>query len=477
MSHRTKKSISLTRRQFLAATSSSMAVFTMPAFLHGLLRHEAAQATGSPDWMPNCRAFHVHAAGGWAGWNTFVGKTASGSPLSSSTLKFHGVPSDGTSRIVTGMGAELYDGTISGFTAGFMAATSPEARLITRFTIAACNTQDDTSDITSGIIDAMTSTKATGLVSASAGLVNSPNGNGLLSLVKNPASQFIFTRTVGNVINAAAFSAILGNSNPTLLTAIANGMKRVSAAQAEARLGGTATEQRFATMQGQNYDQLTTKITPPAGSTPFDMNPTRDADMRAIFNLTEQTETNVQNSTNTTLLQATLVHNTLNGNLGMSAIRLNGYDYHGNLDSDTFNKNVELGTLVGRMCESAYRKRKQIAIYLSSDGGLSNNPDYDWTRARGSQVLHTGDRASQSSAALITVGAPEPSRNFLGYVQANNGQVEDSTPVGSDRMVTATMLANWLKLNGEEARLDKVLADAGFSPLEVAAVKGNIVFG
>lgn len=467
----------ITRREFLIGASEGMALFAVPSFLQGLLS-QSAQAAGAPSWTSRCALLHVHASGGWGFQGTFVAKTAAGGPIASSILNSHGLDSTALARLFTGCGAEMY--LDSGFTQGFRSAVtaSSEAR-VKIATILNTSGDDNTTGAKYGLIPAATLAGVEALVSNSAGLENSVSGNNTFSTVSNPGAQRLYARTVGDIINSAAFSRVLGSANPRLLTAISDGVRRVSQAQFDTRLGNDPGEQLFRSVQGENFERLSSKITPPAGATPEEMNPANPVSPTlSLFGLTAKDAPTIQTSTNATELQAALIYNALLGNFGPVALRLGGYDYHGRADTDTFQRDRELGQLVGRAAELAVRMNKTLLVFVTTDGGVSANPDFPFSAAPGTSDDNRwqGDRRAYCGAALIVVNGPSLKRNFLGHVRGTNGQVEESTPVGLDFMATAAVIANWLFLNDRMAELDRVLTAAGLSVSQIEAVRTQILF-
>lgn len=194
---------------------------------------------------------------------------------------------------------------------------------------------------------------------------------------------------------------------------------------------------------------------------PATISPTGDTPLKTIFD-------KVTNQTNRdrTIAITKLV---LEGYIGVGTIVLGGYDYHNGTRALGETRDFELGQIIGAIMESAALKRKDVVIYVLTDGGVSagNGVVDNSVNGRG-KFVWTGDSGQRSSTFMMVykdTGRPSlrSSNRQIGHFKPN-GAVEGSAMLTSNSVVNTSkaFVANYLALHGEEGKLAEVVGDDPF---------------
>jgi hypothetical protein len=158
----------------------------------------------------------------------------------------------------------------------------------------------------------------------------------------------------------------------------------------------------------------------------------------------------------------------LDGYIGAGTIVLGGYDYHDGTRASGDARDFELGQLIGAIMELAAVKRKDVVVYVLTDGGVAAQETVDNSTGGGGKFIWTGDSGQRSSTFMMVYkkdGKPftRKSNRQLGYFKAN-GAVEGAALLTSNSVVNTSkaMIANYLALHGNEGTLESILGDNPF---------------
>ena len=154
---------------------------------------------------------------------------------------------------------------------------------------------------------------------------------------------------------------------------------------------------------------------------------------------------------------ASIVYNALNGNASTAGINLGGYDYHGNARNNTNTADQRAGEMVGQILETASILGKTVMIYVVSDGSVS--------AASGSAfgVQYSNDSGSRGMSYMLVYNPTarpqvknDAYKHQIGFF--TNGQgASDQTPVATATKAAAAVVANYLQIAGQSAKLDGII--------------------
>lgn len=165
---------------------------------------------------------------------------------------------------------------------------------------------------------------------------------------------------------------------------------------------------------------------------------------------------------------ATMAKLLLDGYVGAATISKGGNDYHDKTRSTGENRDFEAGEIIGQVMALAARKRKNIIIYVLTDGGVAASDQIDNSAAGRGKYVWTGDSGQRSSAFLLVYrdqGRPtlRTGNRQIGYFR-ENGSVETAASLTSNSPtnLAKAIVANFLALHGEESNLASVVGDNPF---------------
>ncbi|RME14356.1 MAG: hypothetical protein D6797_09050 [Bdellovibrio sp.] len=137
---------------------------------------------------------------------------------------------------------------------------------------------------------------------------------------------------------------------------------------------------------------------------------------------------------------ATVVYNVLKKNAGVGNLTMGGYDYHGNNRNTTDGRDIEAGTVLGQVLESAAVLGQPIVVSLTTDGSVSSRDGTNFSS-------DSGNRGMALMFFYSPTGRPEQINSQVGAF--TKGQVVDTTFVMSrPESGTASMFAHYLAFNG-----------------------------
>lgn len=178
------------------------------------------------------------------------------------------------------------------------------------------------------------------------------------------------------------------------------------------------------------------------------VDPRSNAAVSAVWGVNMQTAVN-----NESLVFATMVFNTLNGQAGSCSLNKGGYDYHGNARTVTNQRDLDAGRIIGNILQTAEVMQRPLFLYVTSDGAVSSTNSVD-----DRQSQFNSDRGSGGTAYLIMynpTARPVTTDFQIGHFdRLRNGVIEstqaadDTTIVGgSPELATQAAFANYCRLN------------------------------
>jgi hypothetical protein len=172
--------------------------------------------------------------------------------------------------------------------------------------------------------------------------------------------------------------------------------------------------------------------------------------------------------------EASMAKLVLDGYIGTGTIEMGGYDYHSSTRSESDSRDRRVGELIGRIMSLAARKQKDVAIYVFTDGGISSNMQNTDPNANGKYNFTNDDGLRTSTFMMVykhsgrptlmhTGGSFNVHKRQVGWF-TNNSVVDASAGVMSNNVtnLAKTVVANYLALHGDIARLEEVLGDNPF---------------
>lgn len=166
---------------------------------------------------------------------------------------------------------------------------------------------------------------------------------------------------------------------------------------------------------------------------------------------------------------ATMAKLILDGYIGVGTVEKGGYDYHDNTRASGETRDFEIGDLIGKVMELAALKQKDILIYVFTDGGVAAaGMTDDSVNGRG-KIPWTGDSSQRSSSFMLLyrnagkATLRTADKRQIGAFK-DNGAVDTTTTLVSNSVtnLSKAVVANYLSLSGQEAKLADVVGDNPF---------------
>lgn len=191
---------------------------------------------------------------------------------------------------------------------------------------------------------------------------------------------------------------------------------------------------------------------------PDQVDPSKDAMVTGLFNLTDATQGQV----------GSIAKLLLDGYAGAGTVSLGGFDYHTGNRATGEQKNLEVGMHIGRAINLAAAKQEDLMIYVFTDGGVVANatPDSS-TGGRGKNAWAGDDEERSGSFALVYrhAGKMEIRNNQrqIGSFKDNGAVDREVTKISSSvETLSKAVVANYLALHGKESELGTVVGDDPF---------------
>lgn len=350
-------------------------------------------------------------------------------------------------------------------------ATNPEVLKKTNFIGVCVRSQDDSSGNKFDITAIVAKAGLKGKVLPNLGTRNTDTGvNNSFAYVK-PSSPLV----VGRYEDLAnSLDVNIGLSNGTLLSnaqkmKLFESVSNLSKEQSRNISNVTGGDVLGNLIQCANQDN--TKIIKDSAS--LNTDPLSNNAFQTIWGINNNTSKSSQE-----FVFATMVFNALNGNASTVNLEIGGFDYHNNTRTTGDGKDLEAGTLIGRVLMSMAALNKKGFIVVTSDGSVTS-PDSDDPGA-----VWSSDRGTGGAAYLIgfdPAGAhPTPSRpgsntpyTQLGHFTSGDGQAADDNFLigGNVELAAGAMFVNYLLFNGiKKSDIDLYLPRV-FSPDQIDLIQ------
>jgi hypothetical protein len=454
----------VSRRDFLSAGLLPFAAnIFMPNWLSVLASttanaaDSASCAVGSATLIPFAT---VNLSGGAAMAANFVPMNANGDPISSYSklgLGDNQVPIEKEFGNVPFAG--MNNGAlISKFLQGLRTGATADTLSKTAFIGIPCESQNDTAGNRFDISGAVTNAGVVGSQLPNLGRVVSATGLHQAAAIVPPPSPLIvgsYTSLLSSIGYTATLGSALNQGQKEALTKLVSNLS-TSQSRKLASINNGSGVMNVLECAGINNVDIVHK-----GAAIVD--PRQSDKMKTLWNINTNTSTNSRD-----LIFSAMIYNSLLGQAGVSNFELGGYDYHDNTRTTGDAKDLDAGTVVGKLLESANALGKPLFIYVVSDGSVFS-ADSPTTR----NTPWMGDRSSNGVAYLLYFnpnGRPATSGFQVGAF--TNNQASDPTFVtGSNpEAAGAAAFANWCKANNRMDIFDRVAGTRFFNSTQLAQV-------
>ena len=191
------------------------------------------------------------------------------------------------------------------------------------------------------------------------------------------------------------------------------------------------------------------------------VDPAQDALVKQVF--PQMATNNEQKKT------ATMAKLVLDGFVGVGTIEIGGFDYHDGTRATGETNDFEAGTMIGKVLELAALKKKDILIYVYTDGGVSAGGSIDNTADGRGKLTWSGDSSLRSSSFMLlyqNAGKPTLRNANMRQIGSFNdkGAVNTTASLTSNSVtnLSKALVANYLSLTGKESTLESVVGDNPF---------------
>lgn len=166
---------------------------------------------------------------------------------------------------------------------------------------------------------------------------------------------------------------------------------------------------------------------------------------------------------------ATMAKLILDGFVGVGTVEKGGFDYHDSTRSSGETRDSEIGDMIGKVLELAALKKKDILIYVYTDGGVYSSGAIDNSAAGRGKIVWTGDSSQRSSSFMLLyrnagkATLRTANKRQIGSFK-DNGSVDTTATLISNSVtnLSKALVANYLSLNGKESTLADVVGDNPF---------------
>jgi hypothetical protein len=456
-----------TRREFMAQGFLGMTAFALAPSLLSMLSNSAyAQTTGcaAPTRVGMMPVIIIDLAGGGniAGSNVMVG--GAGGQLdflpSYATL---GLPPDFHPSLARQTNNEM--GLVfhadSGVLRGIQSIASTTTRANAEGTIFCSTSSDDTANNQSNPMYWLAKAGAVGDLRPIAGTNATTSGGNSRNPLESidPSITPVKISSSQDAINLVS----LGNrfaefSNNATSSAIIDTAAKLSSKKIET-IGRRSLPQKIKELLNCSYNQTNDQL---QKYTPDGVDPDKDTQATTVFN--RITNQGIRNKSKA------IVNLVLDGYVGAGTIVLGGYDYHNNSRARGEAADFDLGQVMGAIMELASLKKKDVAIYVLTDGGVVSGGGMIVDNSAGGRGKYgwSSDSGQRSSTFMMVYkrdGKPSlrTDNRQIGHFKTN-GAVEGSALLTSNSVVNTSkaMVANYLALHGMESKLEQIIGDDPF---------------
>jgi hypothetical protein len=288
------------------------------------------------------------------------------------------------------------------------------------------------------------------LVDIGLGMANSNSGGKSEPTYVDASLKPVFIsrdRGLDDLSGAIKFGEAFDSLDRRVVQAVGQGAMGLSNSQIDKYMDMDGGDE-FAALSRCAYEKATTFT---QGTDAVD--PRRDATMQNIYGINQNTAPSMES-----VIEATIVMNSLKGLSGPGCIVIPDCDYHTGTQDAGDGRDLAAGLALGRAIQSAHDLGRPLFFQLLTDGAVGAQPN---TRIWSDE---SGDKSSTVIGFYNPNGPQTMVREQVGAF--TDGQSADRTTfIGSDASkVGYAVLANYLAVSGQFARLHDILAEVTGTP-------------
>lgn len=440
----------VTRRDFLAAGLLQFSGFmTLPPLAAMLASQANAQTPADcprPDPLAaGMSAFvTINCSGGAGLASNIIPLNAGGQMLASYDRLGLGAP--GALTVVREFNNVAFPGGgVSGILTGITNTTTVETRANTSFVWMPNSSSDDTNSNTLMASGMVQKAGLLGSILPSLGRRATQTGVSQNFSTIKPSNP-LTVNSLTDITNALGAAGALARLNAGQKTSLFRMIASLSGRQSErvmALSGGETLKKLVGCASGQNVELIQT-----GGG---NVDPRSVANVAAVWGIQANTAAN-----NGNVVAASMTFNALNGQAGSIGLEIGGCDYHDNSRTSGNSKDLEIGTMIGRVLQTAAVLQKPVFIQVCSDGSvvseISTSSTSPWVSDRGSAGIIF-------MIAYSPTARPATSGFQIGSFNA--GQAADGTfapGTGSNTArAAAAVFANYMAFNKKANMIESVI--------------------
>lgn len=437
----------VTRRDFLASglIPFSASLF-MPNWLNILAKSGVAEAqelvckTGAVSDL--CPFIGIKLSGGAAMSSNFLPTDQGGLLLKSYSLMGMGNGSQIPTTREFGNNALFFAN--SQMLAGIRAQAQANTLMKSSFVGVCVRSQDDNSMNKFDITGLVAKSGLSGKILPNLGRSNTETGANNSYAYLRPSAPLIVGR-FEDVQGSLGVSGALASLNQTQKSSLFRSIASLSSSQAQnlSQYNYGNTLSQLVQCANQDNNKLISNVSS------LNIDPLSNPAFSQVWGINNQTAKNSQ-----AYVFATMVYNALNGNAGTINLEIGGFDYHNGTRASGEQKDLEAGTVIGRVLQSLAVMGKKGFIVVTSDGGVSSPNSESLT------APWSSDRGTSGAAYMIgydPIAAQKTLSTQLGHF--TQAQVADDNFLtgGSVEMAAGAMFANYLAFNGKTHLIESFL--------------------
>ncbi|MGZ6398781.1 MAG: hypothetical protein ACXWRZ_13555 [Bdellovibrio sp.] len=437
----------VSRRDFLATGLIPFsASFLMPSWLQIFAKAGEAQAADlvcrATETMPLCPFISIKLSGGAALAANFLPHNQLLERLPSYSKMGMGKGSALNPIYGFANKAPFYE--LSGIYSGITAQAKATTLAKSYFVGVPVRSQDDSSNNKFDITGLVSKTGLNGKILANLGRANTDTGVNNQPAYVRPSSPLVVQRfddVVGALGVSGSLASLTANQKSGLFRTVAS-LTSAQAANIQKYSGGELLSRLIQCANIDNQNLI-------SNSSSLNIDPLKDPAVAAVWGLTNQTSKATQE-----YVFATMVYNAANGNAGTVNLEMGGFDYHNGTRSSGDAKDLEAGTVIGRVLETLAVLGKKGFIVVTSDGSVSSadsdNAGTPWMSDRG--ISGTAYMIAYDPDLIHQVKSFQLGR-FTDGQAADDGFVTGGGP----EIAAGGIYANYLSFNGAINKLETYL--------------------
>ena len=437
----------VTRRDFLGAGLIPFgATLILPDWLRIMANAGVAEAaelvckgSGASDLCP---FIGIKLSGGAAMSSNFV-PMDQGRQLLSSYTKM-GLGNGGSLRLSNEFANNAPFFTDSQILAGIRAGAQASTLRNSSFVGVCVRSQDDSAGNKFDITGLVAKAGLNGKILPGLGRANTETGVNNQYAYLRPSAPLIvgrFEDIAGSLGVSGSLAGLSAAQKSNLFRSIASLSASQAAKLSEYNSGKTLSQ----LVQCANRDN-TTLI---SNTSALNIDPLANPAFAAIWGINNNTAKNSQN-----FVFASMVFNAINGNASTVNLEMGGFDYHNGTRQTGDTRDLEAGTVIGRVLQSLAVLGKKGFVVVTSDGGVSS------AESASDTAPWMSDRGTAGTAYMIgydPAGAHATKSFQLGHFNAGQTADDNFLTGASAELAAGAMFANYLAFNGKVGLVENFL--------------------